>query len=102
MPYSAANGVSGNAFVGAVPFLTIASMNPDNKFIKYPAYLASAAAAWSRINDDKHFPSQVVLGWYMAWEAVDAVFENNAKKKGVAITPMVGLDSFGVMAKGSW
>lgn len=101
-PFGHSNGVSGHAFVGAVPFLTIAYMNPDNKFVRYPAYLASAAAAWSRVNDDKHFPSQVVLGWYMAWEAVDAVFENSAKKKGLAVTPMAGLDGFGLMARASW
>jgi len=102
IPFSHSNGLSGHSFVGAVPFLTIAYMNPDNNYIKYPAYLASAAAGWSRVNDDKHFPSQVVLGWYMAWEAVDTVFENNSKKKGVVVTPMVDLDGFGLMAKGSW
>ena len=96
------HGVSGHSFVGAVPFLTIAYMNPDNAYIKYPAYLLSAAAGWSRINDDDHFPSQVVLGWYMAYEAVDAVFENNQKKKGIAVTPMVGIDGFGLMARASW
>jgi hypothetical protein len=101
-PFGHSNGVSGHSFVGAVPFLTIAYMNPDNGWVKYPAYVASAAAGWSRVNDDKHFPSQVVLGWYMAWEAVDAVFDNNQKKKGVVVTPMVGLDGFGLMAKGSW
>lgn len=102
VPFSAANGISGHAFVGAVPFLTIAYMNPDNNYVKYPAYVASAAAAWSRINDDKHFLSQVTLGWYMAWEAVDAVFENNQKKKDVTVVPMAGLDGPGLMAKGSW
>jgi hypothetical protein len=101
-PFGHSNGVSGHAFVGTVPFLTIAFMNPDNKLIKYPAYVASAVAAWSRVNDDKHFPSQVFLGWYMAWEAVDAVFDNNEKKKGVTIAPMAGLDGIGMMARGSW
>ena len=101
-PFNDGNGVSGHSFVGAVPFLTIAYMNPDNNYVKYPAYLASAAAGWSRINDDKHFPSQVVLGWYMAWEAVDAVFENDQKQKGVTLAPMAALDGFGLTAKGSW
>lgn len=96
------HGVSGHSFVGAVPFLTIARMNPDKAYVKYPAYLASAAAGWSRINDDAHFPSQVVLGWYMAYEAVDAVFENNQKKKDVIVTPMVDIDGFGLMAHLSW
>lgn len=98
-----AHGVSGHSFVGAVPFLTIAYMNPDNGWVKYPAYVASAAAGWSRINDDAHFPSQVMLGWYMAFEAVDAVFENNGKKQsGITVAPMSGLDGFGLMAYTEW
>ncbi len=98
-----AHGVSGHSFVGTVPFLTIAYMNPDNGWVKYPAYLASMAAGLSRINDDAHFPSQVVLGWYMAFEAVDTVFENNGKKeKGLAVAPMAGLDGFGLMAHAEW
>lgn len=96
------HGVSGHSFVGAVPFLTIAYMNPDNPYIKYPAYLASAAAGWSRINDDAHFPSQVFLGWYMAYEAVDTVFESNRKKNAFVVTPMVDIDGFGLMAHASW
>jgi len=97
-----AHGVSGHSFVGAVPFLTIAYMNADNAYIKYPAYLASAAAGWSRINDDAHFLSQVVLGWYMAYEAVDTVFENKQKKKGFIVAPMVNIDGYGLMARKSW
>lgn len=101
-PFNDDNGVSGHAFIGTVPFLTLAKMNPENNFIKYPAYIASAAAAWSRVNDDKHFTSQVVLGWYMAWEAVDTVFSSNEKNKSLTITPIAGLDGFGLMAQGSW
>ena len=39
-PFNDTNGVSGHAFVGAVPFLTLARMN-NNKFIKYAFYAAS-------------------------------------------------------------
>jgi len=101
-PFGHSNGVSGHSFIGAVPFLTIAYMNPDNNYIKYPAYLASAAAGWSRVNDDKHFTSQVLLGWYMAFEAVDAVFASDSSKKGMTVAPMAELDGFGLMAKGNW
>jgi len=97
-----AHGVSGHSFVGAVPFLTIAYMNPDNGWVKYPAYLASMAAGWSRVNDDVHFPSQVILGWYMAWEAVDSVSDHNEKRKGVKIAPMAVYDGFGLMANANW
>jgi len=43
-PFNDTHGVSGHAFVGAVPFLTIARMN-DNKLIKYVSYAASVLAA---------------------------------------------------------
>lgn len=97
-----AHGVSGHAFVGAVPFLTIAFMNQDNPWVKYPAYLASSAAALSRVNDDAHFPSQVVLGWYMAWEAVDSVMDTNKNKTSVKVAPMVNIDGYGVMVGANW
>lgn len=71
------NGVSGHAFMGAVPFLTIAKMNPDNDTIKIMALLASTFTAWSRVNDNSHYLSQAMLGWYMAYESVDAVFDVN-------------------------
>lgn len=101
-PFGHANGISGHSFVGAVPFLTVAAMNPDNAWIRYPAYLASAAAGWSRINDDKHFPSQVFLGWYMAWEAVGSVMDTNTQKKSVTVTPMVDIDGYGLMVSANW
>lgn len=97
-----AHGVSGHAFVGAVPFLTIAYMNQDNPWVKYPAYIASAAAGMSRINDDAHFPSQVFLGWYLAWEAVDSVMDTNKSQKSYKVTPMLDIDGVGVSVGKKW
>jgi hypothetical protein len=76
-PFQDANGVSGHTFVGAIPFLTIADMT-DNRYVRYGAYFASTFAGWSRINDDAHFASQVFLGWYMAYQATDAVADSEA------------------------
>jgi len=78
-PFNDTNGVSGHAFVGAVPFLTLARMN-DNKFLKYFLYAASTFTAFSRINDDAHFFSQAALGWYIAWESTDTVFNRDTNK----------------------
>lgn len=76
-PFQDSNGVSGHAFMGAVPFLTIADMS-DNRWLRYSAYFASSLVGWSRINDDAHFASQVFLGWYMAYQATDAVADSDA------------------------
>lgn len=84
------NGVSGHAFVGAVPFITIAQMT-DSPLVRYASYAASVVAAWSRVNDNAHFTSQVLLGWYMGYEAVNAVSATSAKdnssKPQVSVVP---------------
>lgn len=98
-PFNDTNGVSGHAFIGAVPFLTIARMS-NNKFIKYSSYVASVLAAWSRVNDDDHFVSQAVLGWHMAYESVGAVFDTNDNK--FSIFPVVGNDYYGIIISAKW
>ncbi len=90
------------AFMGAIPFLTLASMYNDNKVVKYLSYAASFAAAWSRVNDDDHYLSQAALGWYLAFESVDAVFDADKKKRNISIIPMIGRDSYGVSVQMKW
>lgn len=101
-PFNDDNGVSGHAFMGAIPFLTLASMYDDNKIVKYIAYAASFATSWSRINDNGHYLSQVALGWYLAFESVDAVFNADREQKNISITPVVGRDSYGVSVQIKW
>ena len=101
-PFNDNNGVSGHSFVGAVPFITVAYMN-DNKFIKYSAYLASTLAGYSRINDNQHYLSQSILGWYLAWESVDSVYTVDANKSNnLKVQPLVGSDSYGIGLSYRW
>jgi hypothetical protein len=71
-PFNDNNGVSGHAFMGAVPLITAAKMS-DNWFAKAGFYTLSTFPGWTRINDDAHFTSQVFLGWWMAYWAATAV-----------------------------
>jgi len=100
-PFNDANGVSGHSFVGAVPFLTIAKMYDDNKYLKYFFYAASTLTTISRINDDAHYLSQAALGWYLAWEATDAVSDREKEKK-FWINPMSVNDGFGINIGMEW
>jgi len=102
-PFNDSNGVSGHAFIGSVPFITIAYMNKDNPFIKYSAYLASTLAGLSRINDDAHYLSQVILGWYLGWESVDAVYTVDSKKaNNISVRPAIGTDRYGIQVSMQW
>lgn len=100
-PFNDINGVSGHSFVSAVPFLTMARMT-DNKFIKYGSYIVSTLGSWSRVNDNQHYLSQAILGWYMAYESVGIVFETNEVQSDVIVLPVINNDFYGVMVTGSW
>ena len=94
-PFKDTNGVSGHAFLGAVPFISAAKMT-DDPFWKAGLYFASALPGLSRINDDDHFASQVVLGWWMAYLAASAVDETQLAKKNLSIGPTFFPDGVGV------
>jgi hypothetical protein len=96
------NGVSGHAFIGSISFIVIARMNEGDPWINYSAYAFSTLAAWSRVNDDDHYLSQALLGWYMGWESVDAIMDTNSEKSNVSFAPMIGRDSLGVTMNIYW
>jgi membrane-associated phospholipid phosphatase len=71
-PFFRRHGVSGHTFTGAVLWITLAQMS-ENSFIKGLCYLTSTLTGLSRIHDKDHYPSQVALGWVMAFVACNAV-----------------------------
>lgn len=89
------NGVSGHSFMGAVPFLTAAKMT-HNPWCKATFYLASTGAGLSRINDDRHYASQVLLGWWMAYVAADAVMQTENGRQEFALVPLETPDGAGI------
>lgn len=66
------HAVSGHAFVGAVPFLTAAQMT-DNQAAKGLFYALSTLTAWSRLNDQKHYFSQALMGWMYAAKVTEVI-----------------------------
>lgn len=93
-PFRYANAVSGHAYIGAIPFLTIAQMT-DNCWLKGTMYFGSTLVGWSRINDNAHYLSQVVLGWYFGYLATRAVSqtEGTSLPRGLTLFPIVTKDS---------
>ena len=75
-PFNDNNGVSGHAFMGAVPFITAAN-RVDNVYLKSLLYVGSTLTAWSRVNDDDHYLSQAVLGWFVAYQSASAINKTN-------------------------
>lgn len=76
-------GCSGHAFNGAVPFLTAAFMT-EEPVIRYTFFALSTLPGICRINDDRHFFSQVFIGWclsFLATRVVDIADEERARAK---------------------
>ena len=98
-PLEDENGVSGHAFMGAVPFLTLAHVYKDNPYIRYLAIAGSFLTALSRLNDNAHYASQIALGWYLAYESTDAVFEADRKGNTYSVSPMIRPEGYGVQVE---
>jgi membrane-associated phospholipid phosphatase len=97
------NGVSGHAFVGALPFLAAADM-VESPLAKGALYVCSTFVGFSRMTDDAHYPSQVFLGWYMAWASARAVSATELHFSGVdvRIVPLPVADLGGAALDVRW
>ena len=80
-PFHNFHGVSGHAYIGAVPFITAAKMS-ENLYQKALLYGLSTFTGLSRINDDKHYFSQVALGWYLAYLSCAVVEKGPDRQEG--------------------
>jgi len=94
-PFDDTNGVSGHAFVGAVPFITAAKMC-DEPLLKATLYTFSTFPAWSRVNDGAHYLSQACLGWWMAYLACRAVDDTECQDRYLTFMPLVTPEVAGV------
>jgi len=97
------NGVSGHAFVGAIPFLAAAEM-VENPWAKGGLYVCSTFVGFSRMTTDSHYPSQVFLGWYLAWASSMAVNRTEIHYSGmeVSVVPLPIADMGGMAVEMKW
>lgn len=92
-PFNDNNGASGHAFVGAIPFLTAASMS-ENLLLKGAFFLVSFLSGWGRIYVDRHYFSQVFLGWSVGFLSVLGVSQTESKI--MQLVPVVVQNGYGV------
>jgi hypothetical protein len=91
-PLADENSASGHAFMAAIPWLTwlTAARAAGQRWVKGLAGVGSTLTAWSRINDSKHYLSQVLLGYGIAWNAVEAVMSGQPPQESASCNPAVG------------
>lgn len=94
-PFQDTNGLSGHAFIGAVPFITAAQMT-DRPLLQALFYVGSVFPVWSRLNDDGHYLSQVALGWWLAYLACRTVHQTETGQEPWRLVPMAGGNQIGI------
>lgn len=75
-PLADQNSASGHTFIAAIPCLVGARMLTRQP-ARGAAFAASPLVGWSRINDRRHYLSQVLLGYGIAWTSVETVLESD-------------------------
>ena len=96
-PFDDNNSVSGHAFLGATPFLNGAKMT-ESFPLKVALYGLSTLPAWSRVNDQRHYLSQVLLGWGIAWLAADVVDRMERSQQSWAVVPYAAEGGVGLQS----
>jgi membrane-associated phospholipid phosphatase len=79
-PFRYETAVSGHAFYGAIPFLTAAMMT-EQPILKATLYTLSVLPGVSRINSNRHYLSQVILGWGIAFLSARSVYQSDQERK---------------------
>lgn len=64
--------VSGHAFYGAIPFLALIQSNTP-PLLQYTFYTLSTLPALARLNQNKHYFSQILAGWGLAYFSNKAI-----------------------------
>ena len=73
-PFHDENAASGHTFIAAVPLLVLArDHNPT--WLRTLSGALSPVTGWTRLHDRRHYLSQVLLGWTIAWKAAGAVLD---------------------------
>lgn len=95
------NGVSGHAFMSALPFITAAKMT-DNPFAKIAFYSGSTIGPLSRMNDNAHYPSQIGIGWCIAYLSATAIDQSDSNRPGWSLKPLTTNSGSGLAAEYTW
>lgn len=82
-PFADDDGVSGHAFFGAVPILTAAGMT-EKRWLRRTLYVVSTMPGLARVYDEKHYLSQVFMGWWLARAATRSVMRTDRQPRGTA------------------
>ncbi|MDH4126272.1 MAG: phosphatase PAP2 family protein [Gammaproteobacteria bacterium] len=98
-PFDDTNGVSGHAFFGAIPIIAAANLT-DRRWLRNTLYVSSTLPALARVYEDKHYFSQVFMGWWLAYVSSRTVeHTNSGSGSALQFTPLLFPDGGGLQVR---
>jgi hypothetical protein len=73
-----------------------AALMTENVYLKTFLYPGSTFCGISHINDDKHYFSQVALGWWLAYLSAKSIQKSDIQEKKIHVVPTVLNDGIGI------
>src|SRR3989440_2522084 len=101
-PFSGQDSFSSGHTTEAFALASVISEHYDSLWVQAPAYGLASAVGYARLNNNRHWPSDVLAGAAIGSFVGKTVVHFNQKHRQVRIEPIVGPDIRGVQMSMPW
>ena len=101
-PFSGQDSFSSGHTTEAFALASVISEHYDSLWVQVPAYGLASAVGYARLNNNRHWPSDVLAGAAIGTFVGKTVVHFNQKHRQVRIEPIVGPDIRGVQMSMPW
>ena len=101
-PFSGQDSFSSGHTTEAFALASVISEHYDSLWVQVPAYGLASAVGYARLNNNRHWPSDVLAGAAIGTFVGKTVVHFNQKHRQVSIQPLVGPDIHGVQMSMPW
>lgn len=101
-PFSGQDSFSSGHTTEAFALASVISEHYDSLWVQVPAYGLASAVGYARLNNNRHWPSDVLAGAVIGTFVGKTVVHFNQKHRQVSIQPLVGPDIRGAQMSMPW
>ena len=101
-PFSGQDSFSSGHTTEAFVLASVISEHYDSLWVQVPAYGLASAVGYARLNNNRHWPSDVLAGAVIGTFVGKTVVHFNQKHRQVSIQPLVGPDIRGAEVSMPW
>jgi membrane-associated phospholipid phosphatase len=101
-PFSGQDSFSSGHTTEAFVLASVISEHYDSLWVQVPAYGLASAVGYARLNNNRHWPSDVLAGAVIGTFVGKTVVHFNQKHRQVSIQPLVGPDIRGAQMSMPW